>query len=157
MGIPYVFVAYCPAVLPSPKHAPPVLAMLGDIPTPPKIDHSELWAQNAQHWNDAWSPLINSQRDLLGLPPVSDVRRYVLTDRPWLAAVVHHWRRGYDNRSRKGRHRRSSSPSTMTSIIGHNACTSSALESRTVVITKAGEGPERSGRSAEAADHPRPT
>ena len=25
MGIPYVFAAYCPAVLPSPSHAPPVL------------------------------------------------------------------------------------------------------------------------------------
>jgi hypothetical protein len=29
MGIPYFFAAYCPAVLPSPHHAPPVLAMLG--------------------------------------------------------------------------------------------------------------------------------
>src|SRR5579884_1925277 len=27
MGIPYVFAAYCPAVLPSPHHAPPVLGM----------------------------------------------------------------------------------------------------------------------------------
>src|SRR6476659_1399389 len=26
MGIPYVFAAYCPTVLPSPHHAPPVLA-----------------------------------------------------------------------------------------------------------------------------------
>src|SRR5262245_45480718 len=29
MGIPYVFAAYCPAVLPSAHHAPPVLSMLG--------------------------------------------------------------------------------------------------------------------------------
>ena len=31
-GIPYFFVAYCPAVLPSPHHAPPVLAMIGAKP-----------------------------------------------------------------------------------------------------------------------------
>ena len=30
LGIPYVFAAYCPAVLPSPHHAPPVLAMRGE-------------------------------------------------------------------------------------------------------------------------------
>src|SRR3974377_1129088 len=30
LGIPYVFAVYCPAVLPSPHHAPPVLTMLGD-------------------------------------------------------------------------------------------------------------------------------
>jgi len=34
MGIPYVFAAYCPAVLPSPHHAPPVLALRGDTPAP---------------------------------------------------------------------------------------------------------------------------
>lgn len=31
MGIPYVFAAYCPAVLPSPHHAPPVLTLRGDV------------------------------------------------------------------------------------------------------------------------------
>jgi vancomycin aglycone glucosyltransferase len=30
MGIPYVFAVYCPNVLPSPHHAPPVLALRGD-------------------------------------------------------------------------------------------------------------------------------
>jgi len=44
MGIPYVFAAYCPAVLPSPHHAPPVLAMLGDTPAPGMADYRELWA-----------------------------------------------------------------------------------------------------------------
>jgi len=86
MGIPYVFVTYCPAILSSSRHAPPVLAMFGDTPAAVKVDYSELWAQDAQRWNDMWSQLINSQRELLGLPPVSDVRSYVLTDRPWLAA-----------------------------------------------------------------------
>ena len=86
MGIPYVFAAYCPAVLPSPHHAPPVLTMLGDAPAPAMADYSELWVKDALRWNDGWGTLLNSQRESLGLPPVTDVRRYVLTDRPWLAA-----------------------------------------------------------------------
>jgi vancomycin aglycone glucosyltransferase len=86
MGIPYVFAAYCPAVLPSPHHAPPVLTMLGDAPAPAAPDYSEPWAQDARRWNDTWGPLLNSQRTSRGLSPISDLRRYVLTDRPWLAA-----------------------------------------------------------------------
>ena len=86
LGIPYVFAAYCPAVLPSPHHAPPVLAMLGDQPAPAATDYGELWAQDALRWNDPWGPLLNAQRAALGLAPVGDVRRHILTDRPWLAA-----------------------------------------------------------------------
>lgn len=86
MGIPYVFAAFCPAVLPSPHHAPPVLAMLGDTPSAAKDDYRELWVRDAQRWNDMWGPLLNSHRESLGLSPVSDVRSYILTDRPWLAA-----------------------------------------------------------------------
>jgi vancomycin aglycone glucosyltransferase len=86
MGIPYVFVAYCPAVLPSPRHAPPVLGVLGDTPAPAMADYSELWAADARRWNDTWGSLINSRRASLGLSPVSDVHRYLITDRPWLAA-----------------------------------------------------------------------
>ncbi len=86
LGIPYVFAAYCPAVLPSPHHAPPVLAMLGDKPAPAMADYSELWAQDAHRWNDTWRPLLNSHRASLGLAPVDEVRGYILTDRPWLAA-----------------------------------------------------------------------
>lgn len=85
MGIPYVFAAYCPAVLPSPHHAPPVLGMLGDTPAP-TADPSELWAQDAQRWTTTWGPLLNARRESLGLAPVSDVRDHVLTERPWLAA-----------------------------------------------------------------------
>jgi vancomycin aglycone glucosyltransferase len=86
MGIPYVFAAYCPAVLPSPHHAPPVLAMLGDKPAPALADYRELWARDAHRWNAPWGPLLNARRASLGLPPISDVRSHVLTDRPWLAA-----------------------------------------------------------------------
>ena len=86
LGIPYVFSAICPAVLPSPHHAPPVLTMLGDKPAPALADYSELWAQDARRWNDTWGLLLNSHRAKLGLAPVSDVRSYILTSQPWLAA-----------------------------------------------------------------------
>ena len=86
MGIPYFFAAYCPAVLPSQHHAPPVLAMLGDTPAPAKPDYRELWAQDARRWNEQWSSLLNPRREKLGLAPVEHVRSYILTDRPWLAA-----------------------------------------------------------------------
>jgi vancomycin aglycone glucosyltransferase len=86
MGVPYVFAAYCPAVLPSPHHPPPVLTMVGDAPSPEAADYSALWAQDARRWNDHWGDLVNARRAALGLAPVDDVRSHILTDRPWLAA-----------------------------------------------------------------------
>ena len=86
MGIPYVFAAYCPAVIPSPHHAPPVHAARGDKPAPAAADYRELWVQDARRWNETWGELLNSRRAALGLAPVDDVHRYVRTNRPWLAA-----------------------------------------------------------------------
>lgn len=86
MGLPYVFAAYCPSVLPSPHHAPPVLAMLGDTPATAASEIRELWIKDAQRWNDMWRDLLDARRVALGLAAVSDVRSHVLTDRPWLAA-----------------------------------------------------------------------
>jgi vancomycin aglycone glucosyltransferase len=86
MGIPYVFASYCPTVLPSRHHAPPVLMWLGEKPVAPMSDYSELWAQDAQRWNAPWEAILNSHRGALGLAPVDDVRGHVLTARPWLAA-----------------------------------------------------------------------
>ena len=85
MGIPYIFAAYCPAVLPSPHHAPPVLPMLGDKPVT-MTDYSELWEKDAQRWNVQWKDILNSHRTNLGLESVSDVRSHILTDQPWLAS-----------------------------------------------------------------------
>lgn len=86
MGIPYVFVAYCPTVLPSTHHAPPLLGMLGDQPAPSPVDYAALWARDAERFNASFGAALNSHRASLGLSPVSDVRRSILTDRPWLAA-----------------------------------------------------------------------
>jgi len=86
LGIPYVFAAYCPAVLPSPHHAPPVLGVLGDAPVPAASDYGALWEADARRWNEQWRGILDARRAALGLGPVDDVRRHVLTDRPWLAA-----------------------------------------------------------------------
>jgi vancomycin aglycone glucosyltransferase len=86
MGIPYIFAAYCPAVLPSRHHAPPVLKLRGDTPAPEMADYSELWVNDAARWNSTWASLLNPHRARLGLTPVSDVRTYVHTESPWLAA-----------------------------------------------------------------------
>jgi vancomycin aglycone glucosyltransferase len=86
MGIPYVFAALCPTVLPSRHHAPPVLSLLGDAPPQRLEDYSDLWVRDAQRWNGMWLPLINARRESLGLEPIDDVRSYVHTPRPWLAS-----------------------------------------------------------------------
>jgi len=86
MGIPYVFAAYCPNVLPSRHHAPPVLVSLGDSAPPPAADYTEHWIKDTQRSNDAWRGPLNTQRALLGLAAIDDVRSHVFTARPWLAA-----------------------------------------------------------------------
>ena len=87
MGIPYVFAAYCPTVLPSPHHAPPPLpALPGQPPAPATADHRELWARDAERFDDLFGPALNAHRASAGLAPVRDVRGHVFTGRPWLAA-----------------------------------------------------------------------
>ena len=85
-GIPYVFAAYCPAVLPSPRHAPPVLAMRGDTPAGADADFAALWERDAARFAETFGDALNTHRASIGLPPVGDVRGYVMTSRPWLAA-----------------------------------------------------------------------
>lgn len=86
LGIPYVFAAYCPAVLPSPDHAPLPQSMGVLAPWPPGGDNEELWAADARRWNESWGGPLNAHRAAAGLPAVEDVRGYVFTERPWLAA-----------------------------------------------------------------------
>jgi vancomycin aglycone glucosyltransferase len=86
MGIPYVFAAYSPAVLPSPHHPPPPLPPLAGQTASPANDNRELWARDAARFNDFFGPALNAHRASLGLASVSDVRSHMFTDRPWLAA-----------------------------------------------------------------------
>jgi vancomycin aglycone glucosyltransferase len=85
MGIRYVWAGYCPIALPSPHHAPPVYSVLGDKPADGTVDNRTLWAQDTHRYTIFGDPL-NSHRISAGLAPVDDVRRYMFTDKPWLAA-----------------------------------------------------------------------
>ena len=83
--IPYVYVAYCPASLPSPDHPPP--KMLSHYPQwLPGVVNRRLWRSDARGWNRLFRDTLNEERTKLGLAPVADVQRYVFTNRPWVAA-----------------------------------------------------------------------
>jgi vancomycin aglycone glucosyltransferase len=58
----------------------------GQTPAPARTDNRELWARDAQRFNDLFGAALNSHRASIGLAPVDDVRSYVFSDRPWLAA-----------------------------------------------------------------------
>ena len=83
-NIPYFFAAYSPVVLPSAHHAPPPLP--GQLPVKEVADNRALWDQQAQRWNELFGVALNEQRAAAGLDPVTDVRTYMFTDRPLLAA-----------------------------------------------------------------------
>jgi vancomycin aglycone glucosyltransferase len=86
MGIRYVFAAYCPAVLPSPLHAPPLMAPPGAPASPETVDHRSLWDQDARRFNELFGAALNAHRASAGLGSVDDVRSHIFTDQPWLAA-----------------------------------------------------------------------
>jgi vancomycin aglycone glucosyltransferase len=86
LGIPYVYAAWSPITLPSQYHAPPPLPSWAQPPTDGTADNRTLWIQDKKRWNHHWAAAINSHRAAAGLPPVSDVRSHILTNRPWLAA-----------------------------------------------------------------------
>jgi vancomycin aglycone glucosyltransferase len=81
--IPYFYAAYAPVALPSTAHSPPPVH---GPPRPEGVDNRSMWDADAQWWNDTWRAGLNAQRAAIGLDPVSDVRRYMITDRPLLAA-----------------------------------------------------------------------
>ncbi|ARF53117.1 glycosyl transferase [Streptomyces gilvosporeus] len=83
LGIRSVSVTFQQLTLPSP-HRPP-LAYPGR-PLPSEVtDNRELWDLDAQSINALFGAALNTHRVANGLPPVDDVRAYVLGDRPWLA------------------------------------------------------------------------
>ncbi|XXT21478.1 glycosyltransferase [Sorangium sp. So ce429] len=85
LKIPYVFVAYSPAVLPSPEYPP--AKMLSHYPQglPAAVNHN-LWRKDAKELDETIGPVLNEARAKLGLSAVDSVRRHIFTDRPWLAA-----------------------------------------------------------------------
>jgi vancomycin aglycone glucosyltransferase len=92
LGIRSVSVTFQQLTLPSPHHAP--LAYPGR-PFPPGVtDNRVLWDLDAQSINALFGEALNTNRASIGLPPVDDVRGYVLGERPWLATdpVLDPWR-----------------------------------------------------------------
>ncbi|MFI9257307.1 glycosyltransferase [Streptomyces sioyaensis] len=83
LGIRSVSVTFQQLTLPSP-HRPP-LAYPGR-PLPPEVtDNRVLWEFDAQSINALFGAALHTNRVANGLPPVDDVRNYVIGDRPWLA------------------------------------------------------------------------
>ncbi|MFI9243729.1 glycosyltransferase [Streptomyces sp. NPDC053086] len=84
LGIPYVFACFHIYGLPS-RHFRPG-ARPGKPSPQDETDTRVLWEQDAQRVNALYGEALNSHRAAIGLPPVDNVRDYVFTDQPWLAA-----------------------------------------------------------------------
>jgi vancomycin aglycone glucosyltransferase len=83
LGIRSVSVTFQQLTLPSPHHPP--LAYPGR-PFPPEVtDNRVLWDLDAQSINTLFGAALNKNRASIGLPPVDNVRDYVIGDQPWLA------------------------------------------------------------------------
>ena len=71
--IPYVFVAYCPAILPSPKYPPPKTGGHYSYSLPETVNQ-QLWVKNEQEFNDRFGATLNEERAKVGLGPVASVQ-----------------------------------------------------------------------------------
>ncbi len=83
--IPYVFAAYCPAVLPSSKYPPPNMGGHYSYSLS-EIDNLKLWDEDAVEFNRRFGETLNEERANVGLVAITSVQHYMFTDRPWLAA-----------------------------------------------------------------------
>jgi vancomycin aglycone glucosyltransferase len=84
LGIRYVLATFHIFGLPS-RHFPPA-ARPGTQSPQSETDNRVLWRQDAGRVNALYAEPLNRHRASIGLPPVDNVRDYVITDRPWLAA-----------------------------------------------------------------------
>ncbi|MET7932365.1 glycosyltransferase [Streptomyces sp. NPDC005322] len=84
LGIRYVFACFHIFGLPSRHFSPGVRP--GKQSPQDETDNRVLWEQDAQRVNALYGEALNSHRAPIGLPPVDNVRDYVFTDQPWLAA-----------------------------------------------------------------------
>ncbi len=83
--IPYVFAAYCPAVLPSSHYPPPKMGGHYSYSLT-EAENQQLWKEDEQSFNERFGATLNQERAKVGLDPVASVQRSMFTDRPWLAA-----------------------------------------------------------------------
>ncbi len=84
LGIRYALATFHIFGLPS-RHFPPA-ARPGKQSPASETDNRVLWEQDAQRVNALYAGPLNRHRAAIGMPPVDNVRDYVITDRPWLAA-----------------------------------------------------------------------
>ena len=90
-GIPYVFVAYAPSVLPSSQYPPPSHGDAGQkwgtgySHSLSEEENLQLWKENEASFSQ-FAAALNEEREKLGLAPVASVQHHMFTDRPWLAA-----------------------------------------------------------------------
>jgi vancomycin aglycone glucosyltransferase len=83
-GVRYMYAAYAPCYLPS--HCYPPLSLHGQ-PVPADVtDNRVLWDLHARGMNAVFGAPVNAYRASLGLAAVDNVRDYVSTDHPLLAA-----------------------------------------------------------------------
>ncbi|GAA3083124.1 hypothetical protein GCM10010530_06620 [Kribbella aluminosa] len=83
-GIGYVLAGFHLGGIPSQHFAP---GARPGTPTPEGVtDRRVQWEYDARRVNELYGPALNSQRAAIGLPPVENVRDYVFTEHPWLAA-----------------------------------------------------------------------
>ncbi|MFJ3307465.1 glycosyltransferase [Streptomyces sp. NPDC086549] len=83
LGIRSVSVTFQQLTVPSPHHPP--LAYPGR-PLPPEVtDNRVLWDLDAQSIDMLFGAALNTNRASIGLPPVDNVRDYVIGKQPWVA------------------------------------------------------------------------
>jgi vancomycin aglycone glucosyltransferase len=84
LGIRYVYVTFIPPTLPSPHHSP--LPRPGRPFPPGVIDNRVRWDVDAERLQALYGVPLNAHRAAIGLRAIDNVRDYVFTDHPWLAA-----------------------------------------------------------------------
>jgi vancomycin aglycone glucosyltransferase len=83
LGLRYVYATFQQLTLPSPHHPP--IAYPGRA-FPADADVEEMWDWDRESINLLFGAAVNNDRARVGLPPVDDVRDYVITAKPLLAA-----------------------------------------------------------------------
>jgi vancomycin aglycone glucosyltransferase len=86
LGIGYVFATYCPVVLPSSRHPPPLLSATPGPPDAAAASNRELWERDRERMANIFGTPLNVHRAALGLEPVADVRGHMFTNTPLLTA-----------------------------------------------------------------------
>lgn len=82
LGVPYFYAAYCPQILPSRAHAPMTMPFCQDLP---RAANALPWAISSVIGNTFGRGSINRERAKLGLAPIADLYRSILTGTVFLA------------------------------------------------------------------------